>query len=77
MWLDIIPYQELLGNYNVDAHIIAPLPIIPYQELLGNYNLFPYFTGAEVIIPYQELLGNYNEHFRRTAGAQLYHTKNC
>ena len=33
-----LPYQELLGNYNVfdgDLRVIADLP---YQELLGNYN---------------------------------------
>ena len=34
----IIPYQELLGNY--DATLGAPpaQAIIPYQELLGNYD---------------------------------------
>ena len=36
----IIPYQELLGNYN--KYITKQLAdlIIPYQELLGNYNTF-------------------------------------
>ena len=34
----IIPYQELLGNYNYSHRIHYPPPIIPYQELLGNYN---------------------------------------
>ena len=34
----IIPYQELLGNY--DAHTLFKFAnsIIPYQELLGNYD---------------------------------------
>ena len=35
----IIPYQELLGNYNLSQNKLAPRIIIPYQELLGNYNL--------------------------------------
>ena len=56
----IIPYQELLGNYNK----MWPHPwshhIIPYQELLGNYNLTVTMHIQTVIIPYQELLGNYN-----------------
>ena len=34
----IIPYQELLGNYDNFASFPAYLPIIPYQELLGNYD---------------------------------------
>ena len=34
----IIPYQELLGNYDqLDANQ-TPDAIIPYQELLGNYD---------------------------------------
>ena len=32
----IIPYQELLGNYD---HVAIAKIIIPYQELLGNYDL--------------------------------------
>ncbi len=34
----IIPYQELLGNYDrlLDSDCISS--IIPYQELLGNYD---------------------------------------
>ena len=37
----IIPYQELLGNYDrlLDSDCISS--IIPYQELLGNYDIFP------------------------------------
>ena len=33
----IIPYQELLGNYDVDIDDDLT-DIIPYQELLGNYD---------------------------------------
>ena len=36
--LKIIPYQELLGNYDVVGEIENLAPIIPYQELLGNYD---------------------------------------
>ena len=34
----IIPYQELLGNYDVDIDDDDLTDIIPYQELLGNYD---------------------------------------
>ena len=34
----IIPYQELLGNYNDEWRRSNGDRIIPYQELLGNYN---------------------------------------
>ena len=34
----IIPYQELLGNYDGQAEMIVDYWIIPYQELLGNYD---------------------------------------
>ena len=37
---DIIPYQELLGNYDQHAATDKIRAIIPYQELLGNYDLF-------------------------------------
>ena len=56
----IIPYQELLGNYNAACRAIIAGLIIPYQELLGNYNFLAVGQLLEVIIPYQELLGNYN-----------------
>ena len=36
-WL-IIPYQELLGNYDEKEHTLNIAEIIPYQELLGNYD---------------------------------------
>ena len=35
----IIPYQELLGNYDHLQDIRKSINIIPYQELLGNYDL--------------------------------------
>ena len=56
----IIPYQELLGNYNNELHRILAHLIIPYQELLGNYNNNATQGYTIPIIPYQELLGNYN-----------------
>ena len=33
----IIPYQELLGNYDTVADVAPTYPIIPYQELLVNH----------------------------------------
>ena len=56
----IIPYQELLGNYNLGKIVDRCRYIIPYQELLGNYNTPVKSYWNAVIIPYQELLGNYN-----------------
>ena len=35
----IIPYQELLGNYDTLNARGHSSNIIPYQELLGNYDL--------------------------------------
>ena len=36
---DIIPYQELLGNYDARSTVASVnSSIIPYQELLGNYD---------------------------------------
>ena len=56
----IIPYQELLGNYNLYQICMNKGSIIPYQELLGNYNVEIEDSSEREIIPYQELLGNYN-----------------
>ena len=56
----IIPYQELLGNYNLTVTMHIQTVIIPYQELLGNYNQLCLLQRTHIIIPYQELLGNYN-----------------
>ena len=58
--VQIIPYQELLGNYNYWCLQRFLRGIIPYQELLGNYNMLHVLVRRCVIIPYQELLGNYN-----------------
>ena len=39
VWLRrIIPYQELLGNYDSAMCLSSTAIIIPYQELLGNYD---------------------------------------
>ena len=35
----IIPYQELLGNYDLKQGMERAESIIPYQELLGNYDV--------------------------------------
>ena len=56
----IIPYQELLGNYDTKTPCCHCLTIIPYQELLGNYDPGRVLVQRAVIIPYQELLGNYD-----------------
>ena len=56
----IIPYQELLGNYDVEDLLKCLTMIIPYQELLGNYDPCAASGVANPIIPYQELLGNYD-----------------
>ena len=57
----IIPYQELLGNYDRKDFFIFGGVIIPYQELLGNYDVRPQQVSGATIIPYQELLGNYDK----------------
>ena len=56
----IIPYQELLGNYDVNDLLQFGDRIIPYQELLGNYDALVVEVCRGKIIPYQELLGNYD-----------------
>ena len=56
----IIPYQELLGNYDASTATCGFSTIIPYQELLGNYDLCGLSVHIANIIPYQELLGNYD-----------------
>ena len=66
--LSIIPYQELLGNYDNYVAAIVAWMIIPYQELLGNYDEERQDLSWFAIIPYQELLGNYDGHCRFLAG---------
>ena len=56
----IIPYQELLGNYDITLMQCVMRWIIPYQELLGNYDKQIFDRHKNHIIPYQELLGNYD-----------------
>ena len=56
----IIPYQELLGNYDRLSARGELQSIIPYQELLGNYDSCYVVVDVVYIIPYQELLGNYD-----------------
>ena len=56
----IIPYQELLGNYDYIYCNSLHIFIIPYQELLGNYDDKSSILIITYIIPYQELLGNYD-----------------
>ena len=56
----IIPYQELLGNYDLTLVTDNLRTIIPYQELLGNYDVCMSCPWFGYIIPYQELLGNYD-----------------
>ena len=46
---DIIPYQELLGNYNAAAANQNEISIIPYQELLGNYNILGKREGVTLL----------------------------
>ena len=56
----IIPYQQLLGNYDSMGRMDYSPHIIPYQELLGNYDGMLSVQVLHKIIPYQELLGNYD-----------------
>ena len=76
MSLLIIPYQELLGNYDFIPLFLMRKLIIPYQELLGNYDASTFICTVARIIPYQELLGNYDWGGRGTGKTYgLYHTK--
>ena len=51
--LNIIPYQELLGNYDPETLHCNAGSIIPYQELLGNYDFQIIDNALRCIIPYQ------------------------
>ena len=68
----IIPYQELLGNYDCICLDAVSGFIIPYQELLGNYDCVQSPVWARLIIPYQELLGNYDVFVLRFTVAHNY-----
>ena len=48
----IIPYQELLGNYDFRLKGGLPVFIIPHQELLGNYDFQIIDNALRYIIPY-------------------------
>ncbi len=65
LFIQIIPYQELLGNYDGKTKLVYGKTIIPYQELLGNYDRMRRYFHVFGIIPYQELLGNYDKHIER------------
>ena len=41
----VLPYQELLGNYNRAQSVDKVVIVLPYQELLGNYNCCPQGYG--------------------------------
>ena len=56
----VLPYQELLGNYNNSMKVFTGFFVLPYQELLGNYNISEVTIDGLYVLPYQELLGNYN-----------------
>ena len=58
LYFRIIPYQELLGNYDVYLFVMFIGLIIPYQELLGNYDKLRARVGDVLIIPYQESFVN-------------------
>ena len=49
----IIPYQELLGNYDPDPATQPETAIIPYQELSVNYDFQIIDNALRCIIPYQ------------------------
>lgn len=51
--IDIIPYQELLGNYDPRVAARSLRCIISYQELLGNYDFQIIDNAPRCIIPYQ------------------------
>ena len=36
----VIPYQEIIGNYNDNDLYNVELEVIPYQEIIGNYNCY-------------------------------------
>ena len=74
----VLPYQELLGNYNIGKSFVVRIPVLPYQELLGNYNTSAAAndTGRCFTIPRtaRELQQPCN---RLLQASGIYHTKNC
>ena len=71
LYIRIIPYQELLGNYDLEGISPRGASIIPYQELLGNYDKNKISPLECEIIPYQELLGNYDIALWRALGKKI------
>ena len=57
---EVLPYQELLGNYNVLEETLMDDKVLPYQELLGNYNPYGAVWLCSQDLPYQELRRDYN-----------------
>ena len=72
----IIPYQELLGNYDREHTARKTQVIIPYQELLGNYDArgarLPQGTDYTIPRAIRELWPAKRRYF---ASLRLYHTK--
>ena len=72
----IIPYQELLGNYDHEKSNQHDACIIPYQELLGNYdiNLYnrDYYRDYTIPRAIREL---WRKNIEGAGTAGLYHTK--
>ena len=58
--INIIPYQEIIGNYSYKRYKHRLLLIIPYQEIIGNYSKEGEHWMDLTIIPYQEIIGNYS-----------------
>ena len=56
----IIPYQEIIGNYSSVIVVEVGKNIIPYQEIIGNYSYTHCPVFRVLIIPYQEIIGNYS-----------------
>ena len=73
--VDIIPYQEIIGNYSGYFIILVMYQIIPYQEIIGNYSITYLLLSLSFIIPYQEIIGNYSNASSGVQDAILYHTK--
>ena len=35
---NVLPYQEMRGNYNKEKTMPRTVEVLPYQEMRGNYN---------------------------------------
>ena len=76
--LFVLPYQELLGNYNIASAGTMYATVLPYQELLGNYNSDERFIsgilGFTIPRTVRELQLDAETAYQE---ALFYHTKNC